>query len=109
MSHPLFSKHQELLEQAVQAIHNRGYWSPFPEVPSPKVYGETANDEGRRAFEARLNKPFDLTQPGTEGSVGKEVSPFGIELGITYPKPDLDELFHAISAAEAQWRSAGPE
>ena len=109
MSHPLFSKHQELLEQAVDAIHNRGYWSPFPEAPSPKVYGETANDKGKRAFEARLNKPFDLTQSGTKGSVGKEVSPFGIELGITYPKPDLDGLFLAISAAEAQWRNAGPE
>jgi hypothetical protein len=30
----------------------RGYWTPFPETPSPKVYGETANDDGKKAFVA---------------------------------------------------------
>ena len=30
----------------------RGYWSPFAESPSPRHYGETANDDGRAAFEA---------------------------------------------------------
>ncbi len=109
MSHPLFTRHQGLLEQATQAIADRGYWSPFAEMPSPKVYGETANQDGKAAFEARLNKPLGLNQPGTIGQTGKETSPYGFELGITYPKPDLDQLFAAVDQALPAWRKAGPE
>jgi hypothetical protein len=29
-------------------------------MPSPKLYGETAPDDGKRAFEAHLGKPFEL-------------------------------------------------
>ncbi|SPC14512.1 phenylacetic acid degradation protein PaaN [Cupriavidus taiwanensis] len=109
MSHPFFERHQALLEQATQAIATRGYWSPFAEMPSPKVYGETANAEGKAAFEARLNQPFALSQPGTVGQAGKEVSPYGPELGITYPRPDLDQLFAGVAQGMPAWRKAGPE
>ncbi len=105
----LFIRHRELLEKAVEAINKRGYWSAFAEMPSPKVYGETANEDGKKAFEARLHKPFALEQAGTTGQVGKEESPFGIELGIAYPKTDLEALFPAIEKAAASWRNAGPE
>jgi phenylacetic acid degradation protein paaN len=104
-----FSKHQELLDRAVEATRTRSYWSAFPEAPSPKVYGESANQDGKAAFEARLHKPFELAQPGTVGTAGKEISPYGMELGITYPKPDLGALFAAVTKAEAEWRKAGPE
>ncbi|MBV8569445.1 MAG: phenylacetic acid degradation protein PaaN, partial [Acidobacteriaceae bacterium] len=109
MQDHFFSRHQQTLERAVQAIHSRQYWSPFPETPSPKFYGETANDDGSRAFEARLKKCFALDQPGAVGQVGDEESPFGIELGITYPKEDLDVLLAAMRAAQDTWRQAGPE
>ena len=109
MPHPLFMRHQPLLEQAVQAIRTRGYWSPFPEMPSPKAYGESASEAGRTAFEARLGKPFALTQAATTGQTGKEVSPYGMALGTTYPKSDLDQLFTAIKAASTAWRKAEPE
>src|SRR5437899_826461 len=109
MPHVFFDRHQALLDQAVQAIATRGYWSPFPEGPSPKAYGETANDDGKAAFEARLNKPFALTQAATVGQAGKEVSPYGFALGITYPKPELDQLFAAIKIASTSWRKAGPQ
>ncbi|MEM5432252.1 phenylacetic acid degradation protein PaaN [Cupriavidus oxalaticus] len=109
MSHPFFERHQALLEQATQAIATRGYWSPFAEMPSPKVYGESANTDGKAAFEARLNQPFALPQPGTVGQAGKEVSPYGPELGITYPKPDLDQLFAGMAKGMPAWRKAGPE
>jgi phenylacetic acid degradation protein paaN len=104
-----FSEHRDLLEKAVQAIQTRGYWSPFPEVPSGKVYGEAANDEGKAAFLARLKKPFPLDQPGMTGQIGKESSPYGLPLEISYPKLDLDLLFAGIHAAKVGWRSAGPE
>ncbi len=60
-------------------------------------------------FEARLNKPFALSQPGTVGQAGKEVSPYGTELGVTYPKPDLDQLFAGVAEGMPAWRKAGPE
>lgn len=105
----LFQTHEPLLRQAVEAIRIRGYWSPFAEMPSPKVYGEKANDEGKAAFEARLNHPVTLDQPGTVGDTGAEVSPYGFPLGIRYPKVNLDVLLHAVGQAAASWREAGPE
>lgn len=109
MPHPFFERHQALLEQAAAAIDNRGYWSAYPEMPSPKVYGESAGDEGKAAFDAHLEKPFALTQAATTGAVGSEQSPYGFKLGITYPKTDLDQLFAAIGTASPAWRKAGPQ
>lgn len=109
MSHPFFERHQALLQQACEAIAARGYWSAYTEMPSPKVYGESAADEGKAAFDARLEKPFPLTQAGTVGAVGSEASPYGFKLGIAYPKADLDQLFASIRRAAPAWRKAGPE
>ncbi|MHB8493760.1 MAG: phenylacetic acid degradation protein PaaN [Casimicrobiaceae bacterium] len=109
MPHPFFDRHRETLDRAVEAIEQRGYWSAFPESPSPKVYGEGAAEQGNAAFEALLGKRFALTQPATTGEVGNERSPYGMRLGITYPKADLDRLLAAVEAAQATWRKAGPQ
>jgi phenylacetic acid degradation protein paaN len=109
VSHPLFERHQKTLNGAVSAIRSRTYWSAYPEIPSGKIYGETAKADGQAAFEARLNKPFLLEQPGTLGLVGGEVSPYGKPLGITYPKADLSLLLKAAKAAIPAWRDAGVE
>lgn len=109
MSHPFFDRHRETLDRAIEAIGQRGYWSPFPESPSPKAYGEGASEAGRAAFEALLGKRFPLLQPATVGEVGGECSPYGMRLGVTYPKPDLDGLLAAVAAAQATWRKAGPQ
>ncbi len=109
MSHPFFERHRATLDRAVEAIANRGYWTPFAESPSPRNYGEGAADAGRAAFDKLANQRFPLTQPATIGQVGGERSPYGIRLGITYPKPDIDGLMAAVEAAEATWRKAGPE
>src|ERR1700675_2355087 len=47
--------------------------------------------------------------PVGRGTVGSEMSPYGIALGVSYPKADLDQLFAAIAKAEPAWRKAGPE
>jgi phenylacetic acid degradation protein paaN len=107
--HPLFERHAATIERALNAIAERGYWSPYSESPSPKVYGEGAAEAGKAAFDALRDKAFALDQPGTVGTVGREVSPFGFPLGITYPKADVDALFAAIATAESAWRKAGPE
>ena len=109
MTHPLFSKHEDTLQKALAAIETRGYWSPFAEMPSPKVYGETANADGEAAFKALLNQTFELDQPTTGETVGAEVSPFGFPLGIRYPKADPDTLLAAVATAQASWRAAGPQ
>jgi phenylacetic acid degradation protein paaN len=109
MTHPLFSKHEDTLQKALAAIETRGYWSPFVEMPSPKVYGETGNADGEAAFKAHLNQTFELDQPTTGEIVGAEVSPFGFPLGIRYPKADPDTLLAAAAAAQASWRAAGPQ
>src|SRR6202453_4219332 len=109
MSSEFFDRHSELLHQATTAIQQRGYWSAFAETPSPKAYGETANGDGKLAFEARQHKLFDLGQPGISGQTEKEVSPFGIDLNTTYNKSDLNVLFPAIHQAALTWRDAGPE
>jgi phenylacetic acid degradation protein paaN len=108
MPHPLFSKHEDTLQKALAAIETRGYWSPFPEMPSPKVYGETANADGEAAFRTHLNRTFELGQPTNGGTVGSESSPFGLPLGIRYPAADADALIDASAAAQRAWRDAGP-
>ncbi len=104
MSHPLFDKHREMLERALTAIAERTYWSAFAESPSPRNYGEGAADAGKAAFDALRDKPF-----AAGASVGAERSPFGFDLGITYPARDLDALFADVAKAETAWRKAGPE
>ncbi len=97
-----------VLQQALAAIAERGYWSRYPESPSPRVYGETAATEGKAAFEAYLGQRFPLEQPGTDGWVSTERNPYGFPLEIAYPHSDVDTLLAAAQAALPQWRQAGP-
>jgi phenylacetic acid degradation protein paaN len=108
-AHSYFEQHRERIERALRAIAERSYWSAFPESPSPRVYGETAAAEGEAAFRALLGKDFPLDQPGTTGRVATESSPFGIELGVRYPHPNVDVLLAAAQAGMPAWRDAGPQ
>ena len=105
----LFETHEATLRQAVETTRNRGYWSAYPEMPSPRAYGETAAADGEAAFQARLNQPFPLEQPGVTGQAGGERSPFGFDLGITYPVSDAGALVAAATAATKGWRAIGPD
>ncbi|WP_431855936.1 phenylacetic acid degradation protein PaaN [Azospirillum sp.] len=106
----LFERHRATLEQAVATARSRGYWSPFPEMPSPRAYGETAAADGEVAYKARLDAPFALPgQPAGKGAVGGERSPFGPVLGVTYPEVDIDAVLAAAKAAMPAWRKAGPD
>ena len=100
----LFHAHQELLQGALTAIRERGYWSAFSEAP--KSYGEAAPAAGRAAFEALLGRPFDFDDVPAHDRAGAEVSPFGPALGITYPKGDADRLIAAAQHAAPAWAEA---
>ena len=106
------TQHRETLEQALAAIRKRDYFSAYPESPSPRVYGETAAEDGRTAFEALQRSAFPVETPGADGTVATETSPFGFDLGIEYPRlrPDgLDDLLAAASAGLTAWRDVGPD
>ncbi|KRF34777.1 phenylacetic acid degradation protein PaaN [Nocardioides sp. Soil805] len=103
-------RHRERLDAAVAASAARTYYSAFEESPSPRVYGESAAAEGKAAFEALLDRPFPLETPGSDGTVATERSPYGIDLGVTYPRAsDVDALMAAAQAGMKDWRDAGPD
>ena len=104
----LFDTHRPLLDNALQAIASREYWSPFPELPSPKIYGENAQAEGEAAVKERIGTDYPLTQPGERGRVAPERSPYGVALGIRYPESDPAALVAAAVAADRGWAAVGP-
>lgn len=108
MTTALFDTHRETLEGALQAIRTRGFWTPYPEIPSGKFYGETAREDGEAAFEALLNRAFDLPGHPQASSVGSEVSPYGRTLGIAYPAAEPKALVAAAQAAARTWGDATP-
>ncbi|CQR63002.1 phenylacetic acid degradation protein PaaN [Streptomyces leeuwenhoekii] len=109
-AHTLIARHRPTLDRALETIRTRAYWSPHPE--HPKAYGADGSLDaaaGKAAFDALLGTRLDLGQPGTDDWVGGEVSPYGIELGVTYPHADVDVLLPAMKAGQRAWRDAGPE
>ncbi|MCN9242103.1 phenylacetic acid degradation protein PaaN [Streptomyces sp. RY43-2] len=109
-AHELITQHRPTLDRALDAIRTRAYWSPHPE--HPKAYGENGSLDaaaGKAAFDALLGTRMDLGQPGTDDWTGEELSPYGIELGISYPHADIDVLLPAMRAGQRAWRDAGAE
>jgi len=103
----LADRHRELLDRAMQAVRERTYWSAYPD--HPKAYGGEAMPSAETAFQALLGSPFELETPGATDTVGGERSPYGIELGVTYPHvTDLDTLLAAARSGMPAWRDAGP-
>ncbi|MEU0270897.1 phenylacetic acid degradation protein PaaN [Streptomyces sp. NPDC006307] len=106
----LSERHRPTLDQALEAIRTRAYWSPHPE--HPKAYGEGGSlsaADGLAAHKAVLGTRFELDQPGTDGWTGGEVSPYGPELAVEYPHADIEVLLPAMRAGTAAWRDAGAE
>lgn len=104
-----FDRHKSVLEDALSALVKRDFWSPYPEVPSGKIYGETARDDGLAAYQALLNTAFDLPNHPQSGQLGGEISPYGPALGITYPSASVDELIGAAQSAAPHFAVADPK
>lgn len=102
-----FAKHEATLKQALAAIASREFWSAYPE--SPRAYGEEAQRAGEQAFEARLHQPFDLGQPSDGYAAGGESSPYGSDLGVSYPVGDVAALIDAATNAMKTWGRASIE
>lgn len=106
MPHPMLEKHQELLDDAIEAVRTRACWSAFPE--NPNSCDEAALEEGRSAFEAYQGAQFYLDQPGVVGREGSEVSPYGLRLDVSYPVSTVDALISAARSAIPGWMRVGP-
>ncbi|MDP3536851.1 MAG: phenylacetic acid degradation protein PaaN [Halomonas sp.] len=103
----MFDSHRHTLDQAVEAIASRTFWTPYPE--SMRKYSEDAVKAAPSTFEALLNQPFTLKAVGSAQQVGGEISPYGFELGITYDQPNPNELISAMQVAMRDWREAGAQ
>ena len=110
MPHPLFERHAATLERALHRDRRARLLESLFRVAEPEGLrrGRGRGRQGgvRRAPRTSRSRS---TSRAPSARVGREVSPFGIPLGITYPKADLDALFAAIGAAQREWRKAGPE
>ncbi len=100
----LFKKHEETLKRAGRATKSREYWSAYPE--SPRAYEEDAPRRGEEAFQDRLGRHFEIDQPSFGQTTGAEASPYGIELGVTYPAATVEQLVAAATTAMASWGKA---
>jgi len=102
----LYEKHKDILNKAITAIHERTFFAAYPEHPSPKIYGETADADGRKTFQASLGKKFEeLSQDTPDGWIGVEESPYLQEpLDISYPSFTVETLMNRANVAFNQWR-----
>ncbi len=99
----LYTKHEELLEQAVKALHTRTYYTPYPE--HPKAYPAEANDKGKDWFAGMMNQDFKELNIESNSWIGEEVSPyFQTGIGVTYPSLSVDSLVENATNAKT-WKS----
>ena len=105
--HPLYERHRELLERAVQATRERTYWSPYPEIP--KAYGEEAAGAGMLAYEGtRTAVP---ARPARHRRLGRrrEARRTGWTSASPTRTPTWTCCCRPCSAAMPAWRDAGPD
>ncbi len=105
----LFDRHRPMLNDAVRALYARGYWTPFAEIPSEKLYGEGVKTRADADFAAQRNMGFDLPGHPESHRQGAEVSPFGPALGVVYPAADATVLIAAAKAAAPALATASVE
>ena len=104
-------EYKTILNNAIRALHERTFFAQYPEHPSPKIYGETADEDGKSKFQATLNNKFEeLDQHHAEKWEGCEESPYTQEpLGITYPSFSVETLIERAGDTFDAWRKASPE
>lgn len=107
----LTSAQKDILEKAIEVLHTRVFHAQYPEHPSPAIYGETADEDGKNAFKAlRKGKFEELKQAGEMAWVGEEHSPYFDEpVGTTYPQMSNDVLLERAEKAFHNWRKVSKE
>ncbi|MFM9944655.1 MAG: aldehyde dehydrogenase family protein [Bacteroidia bacterium] len=97
----VFSKHKELIYEAVESIASRSFNTVY--YDNPKEYDEEDKEKGLAAFQARFNTDFADLNVKSEEWIGEEVSPYlQTGLGIRYPYLEVEKL---IANANEGWKS----
>ncbi len=104
-----YNRHHALLTDAVSALKSREFWTPFPEIPSGRFYGESAREDGQAAFDRLIGHRFALPDHPETNRVGMEESPWGLPLKINYPTAEVSDLIAASKASAGEWAEASPE
>ena len=107
MPSELFDRHRGLLDLAIAATATRGAFSAYPDRIAD--FNEVVQADGREAFDNYCNSYFYLDQPGVGERVGGEESPYRIELGIQYPKTNLNAIMPAAVRAREAWSKVDVE
>ncbi len=98
----LYQKHEATLQEAMQALSTRTYYTPYPE--NPKAYAEDADAAAKSWISAVMNNNYGaLDQTETNGWLGEEVSPFlQVGIGVKYPSFSTETIIkHAIIGQHA--------
>ena len=108
----LFEKHRAIIEKATEAIHKREFFAAHHEMPSPNVYGETAEADQKKKFESQLGAKFEgLKQSHDTWLTSDEQSPYTRkDLAISYPSfSDLNKYIAAAQSAAHDWKKTDPQ
>ncbi len=98
----LIAKHQNIIDNAVKANHERTFYSQYPE--HPKAYGEEAPVKGETGFKSLLNQPFSrLKQKVVDNWYGKKypLTPWSPSAFRTPSFPRMNSLRLAREPANA--------
>ncbi len=103
----LFEKHQSAIEKAIEALHKRENYEVYPEMPSPKHYGETAEADQKKIFDEQLGSKFErLKQTHDTWVVSDEESPYTRKkLEVSYPAcADIKKYVAIAGDAWTDWK-----
>ncbi len=106
----LSEKNKKVLEQALESLKNRNYFSPFPE--NPKAYGEDADGLAKNWISQIMNNNYVALDGITASTpyIGEEVSPFlQVGIGVRYPVFSTNELIERGNAAQQTWSKVAIE
>ncbi len=104
----VFTKHKELIYQAVESIANRIYHSVYSD--NVKTYSDELKEKGLAAFQNRFNMDFTEHHIKSDVWVGEEVSPYlQTGLGIRYPVIDIEKIIENAQSAGKTWQKVGIE
>lgn len=108
--HLLFTKHEETIQKAISAIHDRTFYAAYVEAPSKKVYGEDAMGDGVKAYKAQVGKPYTLLQQDNDTLTSAEESPYTLEKqNISYPVySDPGQYVDEALRVYDSWRKTDP-
>lgn len=108
----LIEKHQDSIKQATDAFYSRDFYVHFPEMPSPKNYGEGAAEKGLKEYNQMVGQIFDtLHQDKDEVLMSDEESCFDSRnIGNFYPiYNNSDDYIKVSQKAFQSWKKTAPQ